>query len=224
MALIRFIVFVLIAGSLVLLFLQNRSPVIALKFLGMQTQALPLAIWIVVAIALGILTSLLIALLLQAAYFFAGRRLQKQTRGAAERNRVTEQARTPFWSRRSTPSSESNWVDDGEEEEPTFIPPPNPSQPYKANASSYEVKQEPKSSSQTGSVYSYSFREQSPRVNERPPKPEVNRSTGDAMDAEYRVLIPPPVEKAVAQDNDWDDLPDGDDDWDFEDDKPRSRP
>jgi hypothetical protein len=63
------------------------------------------------------------------------------------------------------------------------------------------VKQEPKTGSQSGSVYSYGYREQS------------NSGVGKAdavYDANYRVITPP-YQKPVE--------PEEDDDWGFEDDE-----
>ena len=46
MAVIRLILLVAVLGGLTLLLVQNWSPALPLVFLGIRTQALPLAIWI----------------------------------------------------------------------------------------------------------------------------------------------------------------------------------
>ncbi|MCT7952143.1 LapA family protein [Ancylothrix sp. C2] len=56
----------------------------------------------------------------------------------------------------------------------------------------YEASQEPKSTSWTGSVYSYSYRES---AESEPPKIELipDKKTEPVTDADYRVIIPPPA-------------------------------
>ncbi|HEY9741433.1 MAG TPA: LapA family protein [Coleofasciculaceae cyanobacterium] len=76
----------------------------------------------------------------------------------------------------------------------------DPSTTPQAERTSYEVKQEPKTGSQTGSVYSYSYRESQ----------ESGVGKADAVyDADYR-LIRPPYQSPPE--------PEEDDDWGFEDD------
>ncbi|MEM9448500.1 MAG: LapA family protein [Cyanobacteria bacterium P01_E01_bin.6] len=67
MAIRNLLLLILFVGSLVIFTLENMSPVVPLVILGSQTQALPLAIWLVGAIALGVLTTLLVAGLMQVA-------------------------------------------------------------------------------------------------------------------------------------------------------------
>lgn len=59
----RLILLVVVLVALVVLTLQNLSPALSLVFLGGKTQALPLAFWLLSAIALGSLITILIALL-----------------------------------------------------------------------------------------------------------------------------------------------------------------
>ncbi|MGP1385396.1 MAG: hypothetical protein ACTS2F_17670 [Thainema sp.] len=59
----RLILLVVVLVALVVLTIQNLSPSLPLVFLGGQTQALPLAFWLLCAIALGSLITILIALL-----------------------------------------------------------------------------------------------------------------------------------------------------------------
>jgi len=60
----RLVIVLIVLAALVLLAVQNSSPSLALAFLGWRTVALPLAVWILGAIALGGLTSLFLAGLL----------------------------------------------------------------------------------------------------------------------------------------------------------------
>ena len=57
----RLVVALLIVCGLVTFALQNTSPVIPLVFLGVRTVALPLAVWLSGAIALGAITTLLLS-------------------------------------------------------------------------------------------------------------------------------------------------------------------
>lgn len=88
---------------------------------------------------------------------------------------------------------DDEFYEDWEEETPENI-----SQETKA----YEVSQEPKSSSWTGSVYSYTYREPAE------PKPEniesiSEKKTEPVTDADYRVIIPPPATTPPPVDDDW---------------------
>lgn len=59
----RLVVAALIVAALVILAWQNATPTLALTFLGFRSVALPLGVWLVGAIALGVLTTLAIAAL-----------------------------------------------------------------------------------------------------------------------------------------------------------------
>jgi uncharacterized integral membrane protein len=65
LSMLRIILFLIIVGGLTLFALQNISPV-PLVILGTQTQALPLSVWILGAIAAGALTTLAFAVLFKA--------------------------------------------------------------------------------------------------------------------------------------------------------------
>lgn len=62
------IAILIIVVSLVLLTIQNLSPPISLVFLGMQLPTLPLSVWLLIFLFIGILTSLMIASLFQLSY------------------------------------------------------------------------------------------------------------------------------------------------------------
>lgn len=59
----RLILLLLVVGGLTLLLVQNTRPVLPLRFLGWQTPALPLAIWLLLAVAAGVLTILALSIL-----------------------------------------------------------------------------------------------------------------------------------------------------------------
>jgi hypothetical protein len=61
MSVTRLTLLLLILGGVTLFALQNWLPVLPLVILGVQTQALPLAVWMVGAIAAGAMTTLVIA-------------------------------------------------------------------------------------------------------------------------------------------------------------------
>ena len=65
MTVIRLIILVTVLGGLMLLLAQNWSPAIPLVFLGVRTQPLSLAVWMLLSTAAGVLTSLLISSLVQ---------------------------------------------------------------------------------------------------------------------------------------------------------------
>ncbi len=58
MATARLVIVLLMLGTVVLLAVQNTSPTLPLVFLGGQTVALPLSVWLLIAICLGALTTL----------------------------------------------------------------------------------------------------------------------------------------------------------------------
>ncbi|MEO1067635.1 MAG: hypothetical protein AAFW95_00715 [Cyanobacteria bacterium J06638_6] len=74
MATVRLIVVLLVVGVVVLLGLQNLATSLPLVFFGGSTQALPLGVWLVGAIALGALTTLVLTALLGSGSSPPGRR------------------------------------------------------------------------------------------------------------------------------------------------------
>ncbi|MGB3309325.1 MAG: hypothetical protein WBG32_23380 [Nodosilinea sp.] len=64
MATVRLIVVVLTLGLVVLLGVQNLTPALPLVFFGGSTQALPLGVWLAIAVLLGALTTLVLTALL----------------------------------------------------------------------------------------------------------------------------------------------------------------
>ncbi|MBF2086725.1 hypothetical protein [Thermoleptolyngbya sp. C42_A2020_037] len=71
----RPILLFLFIALLAIVVLQNLSPSVALTFLGMQTVALPLAVWLVGAVLAGAITTVLVATLIR---FLANGRLPRR--------------------------------------------------------------------------------------------------------------------------------------------------
>ncbi len=220
MAVIRLILLVAVLGGLTLLLVQNWSPVLSLVFLGMRTQPLPLAMWILFSTATGAFTSFLISTLFKLSNYFGGQQRQTPSKSPttpprAKANRREESTSPPFSPPPQTGRTEyaaseefndwetkNNTNDDWDlDEQPSEAPTPNPkTQPFQ-DSQTYERQQEPKSGSQSGSVYSYSYRE---------PKNTAVGKTESVYDADYRVIIPPFQQPANNQADNSDD-----DDWEF---------
>ncbi|MEH2120334.1 LapA family protein [Nostoc sp.] len=232
MAVIRLILLVAVLGVLTLLLVQNWSPPLSLVFLGVRTQPLPLAIWILFSTATGAFTSILIATLFKLSNYFMGGQRQTPDRRSATSPRAKATQREeptsrpvsppPPASKKEQPTSDvfDDWETNGTkdddwnfDEKSEKAPTPNPQAQQPRDSKTYERQSEAKSSSQSGSVYSYSYSE---------PKNTAAGKTESIYDADYRVIIPPyqPPTTNQADDDDWEFF---DDDDDFEDDDKRSR-
>ncbi|MBE9198240.1 MULTISPECIES: LapA family protein [unclassified Nodularia (in: cyanobacteria)] len=223
MAVIRLILLVAVLGILSLLLVQNWSPVLALVFLGVRTLPLPLAMWIFFSTAAGALTSLLITTLLKVSNYFGEPQRQRPNKSAGTSPRAKATSREepqPQTYRPSTAASTkesdtSHEFDDWETNDPRNddwdfdqqqreAPTPIPQTPPVRDSQSYERQQEPQSRSQSGSVYSYNYRE---------PKNTAVGKTESVYDADYRVIIPPSEPPTTNQVDEQAD--DDDDDWKF---------
>lgn len=224
----RIVLLVLVVGGLAVFTLSNWSPVVPLVFWGIKTQPLPLAVWIGGAISLGAITSFCLQFLsyLPKGYSTPSRRVVGEV---PPRNRFSRREKpqtdsykpyTPPPPQQPAESASSDWEEsvseDWEFEEP--VKRPSSQQPDLKNtysgetrfnpSTSYEVKQEPKASSQNGSVYSYSYRD------------TENSGVGkadDIYDANYRVITPP--YQPAAQTSQKTQTSDNEEDWGFEDDE-----
>jgi len=216
MPVIQIVLLLVVLGGLGLLVAQNLSPILPIVFLGMKTQALPVAMWIMLAIALGFFTSAFLQLLnyLQRRPLLARiRQLEAQQRtstSARSESSQTTSRQTSYTPppQQSTPTNDdaSDWdAEESEEDEDWDIDeePETTSRKDPRDARNYEVKQEPKTSTVTGSVYSYGYRE--------PQDSGVGR-TEAVYDANYRVITPPYHEPSKNQEEE-------EDDWGFEDDE-----
>lgn len=230
MAVIRLFLLLVVLGCLTLMLVQNWSPVLPLRFLGVQTQPLPLAVWILFGVIAGAITSLFITACFKVSNYFTSpskprRRKEvkaspppRTTRAEAPKSSganyttTTSQPKTA-----STPSNdlnewESNSSDDwdfAEDTQDTDKKQKTEPQDTVRDSTNYEAKTEPKSDSRSGS-YSYNYRE--------PSNSGVGR-TESVYDADYRVLTPPFRQTSTNENknqnsDDW-----GDDDWGFEDDE-----
>lgn len=83
--LIRFLLLLGIAAGLILFALSNWANPLPLVFLGRTTPALPLAVWVLSAIAAGIVTHVVISTLFRLAGFAAAREVRAQLRRSARR-------------------------------------------------------------------------------------------------------------------------------------------
>lgn len=102
--LFRLLLLLAIAGALGVFALSNWSPVLSLTFLGMATPALPLALWVLGAIAAGILTSVLLTLLFSTSNYLTEREVRSRLRRVARNNEA--QTRTPPPPRSTAASSD----------------------------------------------------------------------------------------------------------------------
>lgn len=211
-----------VLGGLTLLLAQNWSPVLPLVFLGIRTQPLPLAMWILFSTTAGAVTSVFISSLFNLSTYFA--RQQRPTRlksppasGNAKQTRREEAFSRPVSGEpqaSTTESRSSDAVDDWDtnnstnddwdfEEKSNVGRTPSP-EDTEDRDQSYEREQKPKSGSQSGSVYSYSYRQ---------PKNSGVGKTESVYDADYRVIIPPYQPPTTTNQKN-----DDDDDWGFFDD------
>ena len=175
----------------------------------MRTQALPLALWILLSITAGIFTSLIITKLLK---FTTDLNLQAQ-------QPIPKSIPTPQRVRQNTPPPKSSpppvsQVDDDFDDWDT-----NRNQDDWDDDSQSEEEISPSqqsSNSRTSSVYSYSSQS---------PKNTAVGKTESVYDADYRVIIPPYQESdknPATDDDDWDFFEDDDFEGDDEN-KPRKK-
>ncbi len=214
MLVIRIVLLLVVLGGLTLLLSQNWSPVLPLVFLGMRTQALPLAIWILFSLAAGAITSLLITGLFKLSNYFAAQQILRRSRDveAAQRSSKAQRHDAPSSANRpessntnSTPSDASDWDTDSSNDDWDFDEDAENTQSSSfqdkvRDSTTYERPQQPKSSQQSGSVYSYSYRD---------PSNSAVGKTESVYDADYRVIAPPYQQTNTVKEND---------DWGFEDD------
>lgn len=127
MPLNRIVLLCVVGGGLALFVLSNLSaPVLPIAFLGMQTVALPLTVWIGLAIALGILTSLVLQLL-----NFRPRRTQRFNCAAQTSSQSRWQSEPEFEEEEPEPEAP-----EPEMASPSPPPPPPPPEPPPSTSSS----------------------------------------------------------------------------------------
>ncbi len=223
----RIVLILLLLGGLTLLAIQNRAPeqILPLVFLGRQTPALPVGIWVGLAIAFGIVTSLLLQSLGYLANYSPSRppeaTIPKSPRPQPRRQPPVVERETRYsaesasdWESSHPPSNKEVWDEEWEiDNQPPATNKESPKTPPKSErgAKPYEVKQEPTTSNQSGSVYSYGYRE--------PSSSGVGKSES-VYDADYRVIVPPyqqPTPTIV--EDDWQPKAKEDEDWGFDEDE-----
>lgn len=221
MAANRLIILLAVIGTLTILLLQNLSPVLPLIFLGMKSKPLPLAIWIILSIATGALTSWLITSLYQLSNYLGSPKQTAPSRSNSRASRVRQNTRqeakfnthtAPKTSQKQdskTQAIEDDWDDNSANDDWDFDESPvdqrrqsSQNQPQK-DSRDYERPQQKTSGNQSDSTYSYSSRE---------PKNTGVGKTESVYDADYRVIIPPYTPSPESQQTDDDD---DDDDWSF---------
>ncbi|HLO88826.1 MAG TPA: LapA family protein [Nostocaceae cyanobacterium] len=203
----RLILLLVVLGGLTLLLVQNFSPALPLVFLGARTKPLPLALWILFSTTAGAATTILIFTLLKLINYPAAP-IPKTTPTNSQRPPTTPREEPKVDSKSASNQREystSNDFDDWETDNNEDSDWEETEQPK-----TYDRPQTPRSGSQSGSVYSYSYKE---------PKNTAAGKTESVYDADYRVIIPPyqPPTKTQPEDDDWDFL--ADDDFGDEDDR-----
>ncbi len=230
MTIIRLILLVAVLGGLTLLLVQNLSPAIPLVFLGLQTQPVPLAIWMLLGAAAGACTSLSISSLVQ----LSSRdfRQQRQTTSYEPKDSFRANKRTPrekeSYQRNPTPPPAStaqpseefentydddwdldrNVNDDWDFEERQYQETDSPS-PYTKiqDDRDYEDFEEPSYDRESAdSSYSY---------NKRELKNSGIGKTESIYDADYRVIVPPHNPSTTSKTNPNSDNKENDQDWGF---------
>lgn len=233
----RIVLLCVVGGGLTVFVLSNLSaPVLPLVFLGMQTTALPLTLWIGFAIALGVFTSFVLQLLSS-----LPRRGPRSNSVSPESPDEYQESETEFeqeeleaeepqtdstppesaysasgsdWEERVAPdwdfdgtSTASSTDDEFEWDEYESEPEQESSEPIERDRPDEDVTQEPRRPDPNNSVYSYSYRESK--------KSQSGIGKTDAVyDANYRVITPPyrqpsPPEDYLDEDED-------EEDWGFD--------
>jgi hypothetical protein len=189
-------------------------------FLGIKSQALPLSLWILIAFAAGALTSGILQLLSYLSRRPLIARIRQLEGGGSPSSTYSRESRqtadTPEdsfsdWDDENVGSGQGSQEDWDDYEQPSSR---TSSAQDVAKRTNFETAQEPKTSSQSGSVYSYSYRE--------PSNSGVGK-TEAVYDANFRVITPPyrkPVDNQHS--DDWDSKTESkaedDEDWGFDDD------
>jgi len=246
---VQILLLISILGGGMLLLAQNWSPVLPLVILGSQVAVLPLALWILLFVVAGILTSAI----LQFLNYLSGRFTRESVRtpppSPSPRSRYSEtpSTRPPKAHRSSkqgrmeeepvirtyrgewefgqewdfedastvdsTKPEVQEWAKKGEPEDEDWNidkPPVQPTQPrfkrslerpetIKRELVDFEVRQEPKDVSQSGSVYSQRYREATSDQ-------EGVDKNEQVYDANYRVIMPPvrqPPPETTEEEEDW---------------------
>ncbi len=234
MSAIRLILLLVVLGSLTLLLVYNWSPV-SLAFLGIRTQPLPLAIWILFSLVAGALTSLFITGCFKLSNYFAQPKPKKRRQTVASSPPRSEAQRSSTANYTAASSSytaaSSSYKPASESSQPKTDSTPNDdnSNDWESGASDdwdfeedkEDTEKTPKSVTQDPARdYTNYEANTEPKsgyrsgsvysYNYREPSNSGVGRTESIYDADYRVLTPP-YKQTDASENDGD--------WGFEDDE-----
>lgn len=198
--LFRLILLLAIAGGLTLFAWSNGST-LALTFLGMQTPTLPLSLWVLGAIAAGIITHVLIASLFRLSNALAVAEARSQIRQNERRREAAadrasrDSAKRPF----SSDDPDEDWegsesrgdrpVVDRQPEVKTKIQ--DPIDDWESDVEDDwddEPRKAPSPNPAPRPATSYSYPPRQPTVKPEARSPEGSNSV---VDADFRVLVPP---------------------------------
>jgi hypothetical protein len=227
--LFRLLLLLGIAGGLALFTTSNWLPTLTLMFLGFQTPALPLALWVLGAIAAGIATTLLLNALFNLSNYATARTVRAQMRRATRRREVQSSSASAQSYGRSTPSIDHEDADWQDWEETAVPSPPEPSRPpdrrpikppvddWDADAEDDWEDFEPNDRPASQSTASTRF-DGSPQPEVTPARAKSQSNLDDpqanlgsersksVVDADYRIIVPPyqPAKASPETEaNDW---------------------
>jgi len=180
------VLFAIAVGGL--LIWQNLGVITLVFFGGIMTVKLPLAVWVLLFTLVGIISGLT----LQFLYSF-GRPLAapKASPPIANNPKVSPPSPRPTYIQDTTPSARGNdwerdsgddWNFDTPPEKPTTIQDREEFPPRVADEERADFVKPPDDSSQTGSVYSYSY---------RTAKQSRGEKADQVYDVNYRIITPP---------------------------------
>lgn len=209
--LVLLIVLIVVIGGLALFALQNWSPSLQLTFLGLKSRPLPISIWIIGALIAGVVTYLFIYGLFELSNYLFKQNLQspRATSRTLQHQALSRESRDRYSQSEEISNSQSSFnlnkdselreedenIDDWKQETPRIsnswdssrkeqdIEDTQKSVSQDSTEKNYEVEQEPKTESCSGSVYSYGYRE---------PSGSGVSQTESVYDADYRVITPQP--------------------------------
>jgi uncharacterized integral membrane protein len=182
--------------GLIAVTLQNQTPALSLVFLGMRSQPLPLGIWIVGAIVLGMLTGLILLFLLNGTNT-GSRPTARRPRAPRKPSASRPSSSAPSdWSARPSNDWRANDSDSDWGSRPAASSPAP--QPDLDDFSSVDEQRYARAGGSAPSTYSRSA--QDPTFASQPGQRE------SVFEAEYRMVKPPGQEPP--QPENWDELND----------------
>lgn len=186
--------------SLIVVTLQNRTPTISLVFLGMRSQPLPLGLWIVGAVVMGILIGLALLFILNLGsrniQTRSSRRRPAPSRPTNDRRSASASVDSSDWDTAASSDwgdSTSDWSSSAPRSTPTRPASPPP------DATSIDEQRYARAGeavSPPSGTYSRSAQD-----------PEFSGQSGQresVFEAEYRMVSPP----SQSQQEDWEELED----------------